>query len=153
MKLMTSLDEIKSYGPCAPGWADVLKGRSKRKSDSVLFPLSECVESNSIEDVCWLLGKRKIEIQICVSFALKCAKSVEHLRNKHAAYAAAADAAAYAAYAYAAYAAAAYAAAAYAAAYAAAAAAYADDDDADAQKAKNKQFLLDAIAEWENSHV
>jgi hypothetical protein len=166
--LMTSLDEIRSFNPCASGWKAILAGRNKTEADSELFPLVECVESNSVSDVCWLLGKRKAEIQICVRFARMCADSVAHLNNvnsrradayAYAAADAAADAAAYAdAYAHA------YAADAYAYAYAAAAAhayaaadahahayAYADAAYADAYAAQRKlsrQFLIQCINEY-----
>ncbi len=157
--LYTSLDEIKSFNPCADGWRNILKGQGKTESDSVLFPLIDCLESNSISDVCWLLGKRKVEIQIAVSFARKCADSVAHLKNAYAANAYAADADAYAAaaYAYAAYAAAA--AYAYDAAAAAANAAYtaayanaaANAAAYNKQNNKNNQFLIDSILAYQAS--
>jgi hypothetical protein len=177
--IYTSLNEIKSFNPCASGWRNILKGQGKTEADGVLFPLTDAVKSNSVADVCWLLGKRKKEIQVCVRFARMCADSVKHLQNNRAA---AADAAADATYAdaYAAYAA--YADATYAAAYAAADAAAADAADAAAdaadaayaaadatyadayadaadaaaadatyfeQNEKNKQFLIQCITEWE----
>jgi len=58
-QLMTSLNEIKSFNPCSSGWKDVLKGQSKTEPDDVQFSLVSCVDSNSISDVLWLLGKRK----------------------------------------------------------------------------------------------
>jgi hypothetical protein len=135
--LMTSLAEIKSFNPCASGWRDILKGQGKTEADDVQFPLADCVESNSISDVCWLIGKRAKEIQVCVRFARLCADSVAQL-NAAASYAAASYAAAHASYA-------AYAsdAASYAAYYAYVAAA----SDA-SQKEKNKQFLLTCIKEY-----
>jgi hypothetical protein len=174
--LMTSLAEIKSFNPCPEGWRDILKGQGKTQADDVLFPLSDCLKSNTFADVYWLLGKRKVEIQICVKAAKICANSVAHLKNKWAAnaaaYAYAANAAADAAYAAnaaadAAYADAAAADAAYAAAYADAAAAdaayAAADTDTDAyayayannvntQREKNKSFLLQAIQSYESEN-
>ena len=169
--LYTSLAEIKSFNPCVSGWKNILKGQGKKEADNILFPLTDCLESNSINDVCWLLGKRKKEIDIAVKFAKKCADSVSHIKNvdasyaSYATYAASEAASASAAYAaasvdasydasYASYAAstaanAASASAAYttASAYAAAAsAAY------DKQIKLNKQFLIECIKEWEESH-
>ena len=162
--LYTSLAEIKSFDPCFKGWKDILKGQEKTEADDVLFPLTDCLKSNSVSDVCWLLGKREIEIDIAVKFAKKCADSVSHIKNDHAASAASAyaDAAASAIsdaadYAYAAsdaaYAAA-ISAAAYAAADAAAASDYASDYASayDKQMELNKQFLIECIKEWEESH-
>jgi hypothetical protein len=162
--LYTSLDEIKSFNPCSYGWREILRGQNKIQADSTLFPLKDCLKSNTFSDVCWLLGKRKKEISIAVAAAKKCSESVQKYRNKYAADAAAyaADATAYAT-AYATDATADAAAYAYATADAYAADATADaaaDAAADAyaaayayayetQKQLNKQFLLEAIEEYE----
>jgi hypothetical protein len=142
--LYTSLTEIKSFFPCSRGWKNILKGQGKTKADDVLFPLTDCLKSNSISDVCWLLGKRKIEIDIAIKFAKKCADSVSHIKNAaansavaHAGYAADAAAAGYAGYAV---------------SYAAAAYAYAAAVAYDKQLELNKQFLIDCIKDWEESH-
>lgn len=74
LKLCTSLEEIRSFNPCASGWKNILKGQGKVTADAVEFPLVDCLKSNSIGDVCWLLGKRKNEISICVRFANLCAE-------------------------------------------------------------------------------
>lgn len=159
--LYTSLAEIKSFYPCSSGWKNILKGQGKKEADNILFPLVNCLESNSINDVCWLLGKRKKEIDIAVKFAKKCADSVSHIKNVDAsdAASAASDAASTAAYAVstAAYAASTAASAAsiaaYAAdAYAAVAAVAAADAAYDKQIKLNKQFLIECIKGWEESH-
>lgn len=167
--LMTSLAEIRSFDPCYTGWKAILSAHPHTCEEDYQkqFPLVDCVESNSISNVCWLIGKRETEINICVSFAQACADSVTHLNNKYDADAAsyADEAASYAAAAVAAADTASYAAsyasyaadtASYAASYAANAAdtaSYADAidvanavaDAVDAQNTKNKQFLIDAI--------
>ncbi len=163
--LMTSLAEIRSFDPCYTGWKNILSAHPHTCEEDYQkqFPLVDCVESNSISNVCWLIGKRKTEINICVSFAQACADSVTRLNNKYAA-----KAASYAAVATASYAA--NSAASYAVAAAADAAFYASEaavseaaanavavdaeaidvanavaDAVDAQNTKNKQFLIDAI--------
>lgn len=78
--LMTSLAEIKSFRPCPSGWNAILVGQGKTREDNFLFPLVECIESNSISDVCWLLGKKK-EAQILVLFAKACEKSVARCKS------------------------------------------------------------------------
>ena len=145
--LMTSLDEIKSFDPCQEGWKKILKGQGKTCSDGVLFPVSAALESNSIQDVCWLLQKKQEKAKLA-KFARLCAASVEHLQNDvaYAVYAAnaadAACAATNAAGAYAARAADRAADATYVAAvYAAANAAYG------AQMERNKQFLKSVCIE------
>ena len=165
--LYTSLNEIRSFDPCSEGWRDILKGQGKTEADEVLFPLIDCLESNSISDVCWLIGKRKIELEICVKFAKDCADSVAHLKNAYAAssasaYASYASASAYAS-AYASYASAAYAASSASYAYASAdaasyasASAYASyaayQTAKQKQLEKNRQFLINRIREYEESH-
>ena len=136
-QLTVSLDIIASYGPCSSGWRAILLGQNKREADSDLFPLTDCLNSNSVADVLWLLGKldKPVFTEICREAAESIIKSVEHLgegnfrRVTAAAYAAiAAIAAATAATATAAAAATATAAAATATAAAAAATAIATDD-------------------------
>ena len=150
--LTTSLAEIRSFSPCPFGWKDILTARKPACDDdyNIQFPLVDCLESNSIADVCWLIGKRKVEIQICVRFAQMCADSVKHLNSywsrkvqSYAATAAAAAAAAVTATATAT-AAATYAATAAYAAYAA----YAHKK----QKQLNKQFLIQCINEFTQSN-
>ena len=158
--LYTSLAEIRAFNPCASGWKDIIftHPHSTEEEMNTQFPLVDCLKSNPTSDVCWLLGKRKIEIQICVKFAKLCADSVAHLKNTAAnadaaAYAnaaanAAANATTYAAAANATYA------AANAAAYAAAAAAtYAAAAAYNTQKIKNKEFLIQAIQAYENGEL
>ena len=175
--LLTSLAEIRSFHPCSSGWKAILAAHPHETEDDMnkQFPLVDCVESNSISDVCWLIGKRKVEIQICVRFARMCVDFVAQYKSKRgydaadaAAYVAASayadDAAAYAeavaaeaeavtaAAAYVAAAAYADAEAAYAAAYAAAAAAdtaaYAAASASDKQMRLNKSFLIQCINEF-----
>jgi len=143
--LLTSLDEIYSFDPCNSGWDAILKGQNKTEPDSVQFPILDAMKSNSVSDVCWLLGQRKTEIQVAVKFAKLCADSVSHLDNKHSRRAAAAVA--YAAAAAAATAVATAVAYAVAAAYAAAAAAYAAADDADAAGSLGKISINDSVIE------
>jgi hypothetical protein len=147
--LLTSLAEIRSFNPCAQGWKDILSAHPHETEEDFQrqFPLVDCVESNTISDVCWLIGKRKIEIQICVRFARMCADSVKDLDTRYAADAseAAADAAAsdaYAASVAAAYASDASVAAAYAAAYAS------DASACNKQRKVNKTFLIQCINEF-----
>lgn len=139
---MTSLAEIKSFNPCIEGWKAILKGQRKTRADFVLFPLVDCVESNSISDVCWLLGERQLEIQIAVKFARLCADSVAHLRiHSSAAAAAYASAAAAAASGFAFFSASGFA--------ASAAASSSGFAPRDKQNQKNKQFLIDCFNSFE----
>jgi len=158
--LYTSLAEIRSFKPCAKGWKALLSAHphSTEEEMNALFPLIDCIDSNSVSNVCWLLNKKKAEVQIAVKFARLCAESVAYLKNAYAAnaaYAAAAYAAYAAAYANAdaAYANAAY--AAYAANAAAADAAYANAyaDAYNKQKEVNKSFLRQVIIAYQNGEL
>lgn len=141
--LYTSLAEIRSFSPCASGWKAICAAHPHSTEEEMNRPirLVDCLNSNSFADVCWLIGKRKVEIQICVKAARLCADSVAHIKSASADAsadaAAAATAVAYAAVAYAA-------AAAATVAYAAAAA---------IQTAKNKQFLIESILAYENGEI
>lgn len=162
-QLFTSITEVRSYGPCAAGLVRLLEGKKGVPYDD-LFPLSSVLGFNTVSDVCWLLGKRRKEISICVQFARKCADSVAHLRvtsstdatQGAAQYAVdvAQDAVDAAQYAEDAVVEATEATARYAAAEAAEAAHYAEDaeDALRKQQAKNKQFLLDCILQYESGH-
>lgn len=146
--IYTSLAEIKSYNPCSFGWKKILQGQNKTRADNALFPLTEALDSNSIPDVCWILGRRGEEIQVLVQFAKMCADSVQKYNNAMSKNDAAA-AASYASYAAAA-SNATYAAANAAAAADAAKAAAAAADAYAAQKELNKQFLIQCIENWKN---
>lgn len=153
--LYTSLAEIKSFNPCLSGWRNILKGQGKTEVDNVLFPILEAVESNSISDICWLLGKRKTEIQIYVKFARMCADSVQKYKNAASAsattstYATSAAAAASAASMYASAAYVASAAAASAAASASTDAAYASAYDAVTATAAAVAAAYDAVVAYD----
>ena len=164
--LLTSLNEIKSFVPCPEGWKNILKGQNKAQSDSIEFPLIDCLKSNSFSDICWLLGKREKEIICAINAAKMCANSVKGLKSSAdadaatyavsacaaaavSAAAASASGAAYAASASSVYAsgASAYASgAAYASVYAAAASAASEE-----QTQKNKNFLFQAIKNYQQS--
>jgi hypothetical protein len=81
--LTTSLAEIHLFNPCVRGWLNILNARNPQcdADYQTQFPLVDCLASNSISDVCWLIGKRRKEIQICVRFAKMCADSVKDLNN------------------------------------------------------------------------
>ena len=159
MTVTTTLNEIRSFNPCAAGWLCVRKAHAHKGEDAILT-IADCAESNSLSDLLWLLGKKR-ETAIIVQFAKWCADSVAHIDNKAARRArrhadadadadAAADAAAgaYAAYAADAAGAAAdaYAAAAYAAADAYAAAAYTADAAFKQARAAQRAKLIELCA-------
>ncbi len=89
--LTTSLNEIVSFAPCNTGWRNIRTARKTFYNADLLteeqfaeqFPLVDCLNSNPISDVLWLIGKRKKEIQIAVRFAQMCADSVKHLNNEN----------------------------------------------------------------------
>jgi len=78
--LLTSLEEICSFYPCNEGWETLLAAHNKEEEDDVMFPLVQTVDSNSISDVCWLLGKLG-HVTALVEFAEECAASVQYLQS------------------------------------------------------------------------
>ena len=155
--LYTSLAEIESFNPCASGWKRILLGQNKSQADNEPIALVDCLKSNTFGDICWLLGKRKVELGIAVRAAQLCADSVKHLNSIYADEATSyANVASYADEADAAADVASYAAAcANAAACAAANAAHAAAASAAelSQRERNMHFLLQAIVEYQNGDL
>ena len=82
-QIMVSLVQIKSYYPCVGGWRAVLSGQRKVAADDKLFPLVDCLESNTTTDVLWFFGKLS-NLSYCpilVTAARKFAESVKHLQE------------------------------------------------------------------------
>ncbi len=51
--IYTTLDNIRSLGPCRCGWRDLLNGLGKRKADDEPLAFSRIVEIVGLEDAVW----------------------------------------------------------------------------------------------------
>ena len=79
--ILISLQQIKDKNPCTDGWKTLLKSKNKTKSDNELFPLSDVLESNGLEDTLWCLQCVPEYDNLWRKFAWCCAKQVLHNTN------------------------------------------------------------------------
>jgi hypothetical protein len=86
-KLTASINDILNLNPCNSGEDRLMRYWIAINRDKEIL-IEEYLKSNTMSDVCWLLGKMN-EKQILVSFAKKCADSVAHLESINSGVAAA----------------------------------------------------------------
>ena len=76
--MKTTLNKIRSHGPCTEGWTKLLKNLGKTKADDEPLAITTILESNGLDDALWCLravdGYRK-EMRL---FAVECVRSVQH---------------------------------------------------------------------------
>jgi len=77
--MQTTLNAIRSHGPCESGWTKLLAYLGKTKADDEPISILEILESNGLDDALWCLravdGYEK-EIRL---YAVWCARQVQHL--------------------------------------------------------------------------
>jgi len=77
--MQTTLNKIRSHGPCASGWKKLLAHLGKTEADNEPLSILTIIESNGLDDALWCLravdGSDK-EIRL---FAVWCARQVQHL--------------------------------------------------------------------------
>ena len=85
MKLITTLNEIKRYGPCEPSWNKMVKHVGDLDKP---IHLRDIIESNGIEDAIWCMRVWPEYSREWRLFAVGSARQVEHLmpdeRSKNA---------------------------------------------------------------------
>ncbi len=79
MKITTTLQKIYDCEPCSSGWKKLLKHLGKTKADDERFSMSLILESNDLDDCLWALRSRPDLSKLWRLFAVKCARSVQHL--------------------------------------------------------------------------
>ena len=77
--ICTTLNKIRSYGPCESGWKKLLSHLGKTKADDEILPYSVILESNGLDDALWCMRTETKYENEWRTFALKCARRVEHL--------------------------------------------------------------------------
>ena len=77
--ITTTLEKIRSRGPCQDGWDRLLRHLGKTKADNDILPLSTVLESNGYDDALWCLRAVDGHDREIRLFAVWCARSVEHL--------------------------------------------------------------------------
>ena len=77
--ITTTLEKIRSRGPCQDGWDRLLRHLGKTKADNDILPLSTVLESNGYDDALWCLRAVDGHDREIRLFAVWCARTVEHL--------------------------------------------------------------------------
>jgi len=79
MMVYTTLNKIRSHGPCESGWVKLLKHLGKTKADDEPLALATVLESNGLDDALWCLRACEgIESEARL-YAVWCARQVQHL--------------------------------------------------------------------------
>ena len=77
--IYTTLNKIRSHGPCPDGWTKLLRHLGKTQADDEPLALATILDSNGLDDALWCLravdGHQR-EIRL---YAVWCARQVQHL--------------------------------------------------------------------------
>jgi hypothetical protein len=77
--ITTTLNAIRKEGPCADGWAKLLKYLGKTAADNEPLPFVTILDSNGLDDALWCLRAAPEHNKIWRLFAVWCARQVQHL--------------------------------------------------------------------------
>lgn len=79
--MLISLQQIKDKKPCKSGWETLLKSKGKTKADKDLFPITDILDSNGLDDAVWCL--RCFEYKDYCLFLADVAESVLHIYEEN----------------------------------------------------------------------
>jgi hypothetical protein len=79
MTAYTTLNRIRKHGPCANGWAKLMRHLGKTQADDEPLPLVTILDSNGLDDALWCLRAcdgidREVRL-----YAVWCVRQVQHL--------------------------------------------------------------------------
>ena len=77
--ITTTLNRIRAHGPCAEGWAKLLKHLGKTCADDEPLPFATILESNSLGDALWCCQVEPQYAREWRLFAVWCVRQVQHL--------------------------------------------------------------------------
>ena len=77
--ICTTLNRIRVHGPCEDGWRKLLDGLGKTRADDEPLPYARIVEINGLDDAFWACRAEPHYDKEWRSFAVWCARQVEHL--------------------------------------------------------------------------
>ncbi|OZB49425.1 MAG: hypothetical protein B7X60_01300 [Polynucleobacter sp. 39-45-136] len=77
--MKTTLNQIREHRPCSGGWEKLLKHLGKTKADDEELSILTILDSNGLDDALWCLRAVEGHDIEKRSFAVFCAKQVEHL--------------------------------------------------------------------------
>jgi hypothetical protein len=79
MTAYTTLNKIRKHGPCADGWAKLLRHLGKTQADDEPLALATILDSNGLDDTLWCLRACDGIDQEARLYAVWCARQVQHL--------------------------------------------------------------------------
>jgi hypothetical protein len=77
--ITTTLNRIREHSPCAEGWRKLLAHLGKTKSDDEPLPFAVILDSNGLDDALWCCRAEPQHAKEWRPFAVRCARSVQHL--------------------------------------------------------------------------
>jgi len=79
MTIYTTLNKIRAHGPCADGWAKLLRHLGKTQADDEPLALTTILDSNGLDDALWCLRACDGIDREARLYAVWCARQVQHL--------------------------------------------------------------------------
>ena len=79
MTLTTTLNRIRAHHPCRSGWEKLLAGLGKTAADDEPLAFSRIAEINGISDAVWCCRAEPQHWRTWQTFAVWCARQVQHL--------------------------------------------------------------------------
>ena len=77
--IYTTLNKIRAQGPCADGWAKLLRHLDKTQADDEPLALTTILDSNGLDDALWCLRACEGIDREARMYAVWCARQVQHL--------------------------------------------------------------------------
>jgi len=77
--ITTTLNRIRTHGPCSDGWEKLLKGLGKTAADDEPLPYARIVEINGLDDALWCCRAEPQHAREWRLFAVWCGRQVQHL--------------------------------------------------------------------------
>ena len=81
MIAITTLNKIRSHGPCESGWKKLLAGLGKTGADDESLALERILEINGLQDALWALRAADNIDKPARLFACDCAQRVAHINT------------------------------------------------------------------------
>jgi hypothetical protein len=79
MTTYTTLNKIREHGPCADGWAKLLRHLGKKQADDEPLALTTILNSNGLDDALWCLRAVDAVDSEARLYAVWCVRQVQHL--------------------------------------------------------------------------
>ncbi len=79
MTTFTTLNKIREHGPCAGGWAKLLRYLDKTQADDEPLALTTILDSNGLDDALWCLRACDGIEKKARLYAVWCVRQVQHL--------------------------------------------------------------------------